>query len=756
MNGQGKIRSSHLERQAVIYLRQSTLVQVRENTESTQRQYGMADEAVRLGWARVDVAVIDADLGTSGRFGADREGFRQVMAKVCLGEAGAILGLEVSRLARSSADFARLLELARLTDTLLIDDDGIYDLADINDRLLLGLKGQMSEAELHILACRMHGAKKAAAARGELRFPLPVGYVYDDEGLCVLDPDEQVQAAIKDVFAAFAAGGSAYAVVSAFVGRPFPLRAFGGIWAGQLRWGPLTHARVLGVLNNPCYAGTYVYGRYTTRRRVEPDGTVHTGVRLRTRSEWPVVIHDHHDGYISWDDYLDNQAKLDANCTHDGARPPREGMALCQGIMLCGSCGRPMTTRYHRGGRAAYECSASRADQQATATCRSIAADTVDDVVTERLLAALTPQQIALALAAADEVADRHARSHRAAELALDRARYEADRAERAFTRVEPENRLVARTLETRWEAKLAALAEAGQALDTVRKTRPPLPEPAALKALATDLPRLWHAHDTHDRDRKRLLRTMIADVTLLPEPDRHQARIGIRWHTGATDEITVMRNDLRTPAAAVDLITRLGPTHTDEELVAELAAAGLTTGKKRPFDIKAVRWARHAYRVRAPRTLPFREGEIGIDDMARILDVSYSAAYYWVTHHRLDARQDRSGRWCVTWNETVEADCRARIARSGHLNPAGPGAHPLPEEVHGCLSVHDVAIRLGVPTDAVYYWIRVHKLHARRTTTGRWSIPWNQQIEDSARQLVTRTRNFTPTTQTITAGGAV
>ncbi|WP_206697661.1 hypothetical protein [Streptomyces sp. WAC00263] len=310
--------------------------------------------------------------------------------------------------------------------------------------------------------------------------------------------------------------------------------------------------------------------------------------------------------------------------------------------------------------------------------------------------------------------------------------------------------------METRWEAKLAALAEAEQALDGVRKARPSLPEPDALKALATDLPRLWHAPDTHHKDRKRLLRTLIADVTLLPEPNRNRARIGVRWHTGATDEISVMRNDLRTPTAAIDLITRLGPTHTDDELVAQLNAAGLTTGKKRPFDVKAVRWARHAYRIRAPRTVPYRHGEIGIDDMARILGVSYSAAYYWITHYRLDARQDRSGRWCVTWNETVEADCRARVASSGHLNPTGPGARPLPEEVHGCLTVHDVAMRLGVPADAVYYWIRIHRLHARRTTSGRWSIPWNDEIEASARQSAARTQKYTPTTQTTTAGGAV
>lgn len=233
VNGTSKITASHRSRTAAIYLRQSTLVQVRDNTESTLRQYALGDEAVTLGWDHEDVLVIDADLGVSGKFGQVREGFRDLVAKVCLGEVGAVFGLEVSRLARSSADFARLLELARLTDTLLIDGDGVDDLTSINDRLLLGLKGSMSEAELHILAGRLQGAKRAAAERGELRFPLPVGYVYDDEGECVIDPDAEVQAAIRDVFAAFAAGGSAFQVVAAFVGRRFPLRAYGGAWAGR-------------------------------------------------------------------------------------------------------------------------------------------------------------------------------------------------------------------------------------------------------------------------------------------------------------------------------------------------------------------------------------------------------------------------------------------------------------------------------------------------------------------------------------------
>src|SRR5689334_11486611 len=267
-----KIERRHLDRAAVVYVRQSTLAQVREHAESTARQYALAEQAVALGWDRRDVAVIDADLGVSGRSTEGRDGFRALVSRVCLGEVGAIFGLEISRLARSSADLSRLLELARLTDTLLVDADGIYDLADFNDRLLLGLKGTMSEAELHLLAGRLQGAKRAAAERGELRTPLPVGYVYDDDNEVVIDPDEEVAAAVADMFTAFTATGSAYGVVAAFNGRRFPRRAYGGAWAGQVRFDRLTHSRACSILSNPVYAGAYVFGRFRSRRTVRPDG----------------------------------------------------------------------------------------------------------------------------------------------------------------------------------------------------------------------------------------------------------------------------------------------------------------------------------------------------------------------------------------------------------------------------------------------------------------------------------------------------
>jgi hypothetical protein len=328
-----------------------------------------------------------------------------------------------------------------------------------------------------------------------------------------------------------------------------------------------------------------------------------------------VLIKDHHDGYITWAGYLANEAKLAANRTNAGGRPPREGRALCQGIIACGSCGKPMRTNYHTGQRPSYECS-SRADRLTTPMCRSVAAATVDDAVAAALPDALTPEQVALALSAADQVSDRHQRVSRAAELAVERARYEADRAERAFCAVEPENRLVARSLEARWETRLAALAEAGQALEAARDSLPPPPSRADLEKLAADLPALWHAPTTSSKDRKRLLRTLIADITLLPEPAPGKARIGIRWHAGATDELTVARavhpgTARRSPSPAVEMVRELGPATPTAELAEQLNAAGLTTGNGRPFDVKAVQWIRHACQIPAPAAgLLFQGGQ--------------------------------------------------------------------------------------------------------------------------------------------------
>jgi len=679
VNGEHKITGGHRARTALVYLRQSTLVQVREHTESTLRQYALAGTAVALGWAPRDVEVIDRDLGLSGTSAAHRQGFRDLMSRVCLGEAGAVFGLEISRLGRSNADLARLAEMARLTGTLLIDSDGVYDLSDFNDWLVLGLKSTMSQAELHIMAGRLQAARRAAAGRGELRAPLPAGLACDADGMVVTDPDAEVRAAVADIFACFFAAGPAYGVVAAFAGRKFPQRAYGGAWAGQLRWAPLTHHRVLQVLKNPAYAGAYVYGRCATRKKVDADGNVRTVTTKLPRAQWPVLIKDHHPGYITWEEYLAIEARLAASHTAAGARPVREGTALCQGIIICGGCGGPMAASYHGDDRASYECHSHR-DGKKTPGCRSIMAHAVDDAVAAALLDALTPEQVGLALAAAGEVTSRHQRASSAAGLAVERARYEADRAERAFSQVEPENRLVARTLEARWEAKLAALADAGQALQAVRDALPPLTDRASLEKLAAGLPALWHAPTTTARDRKRLLRTLIADVTLLPEADRRKARIGIRWHTGAADELVIDRPKptgipAPTPSPATELIRRLGPVTSNAGLVTILSQHGYRTGAGRPFDIKAIQWVRRACHIPGPSA--YRSGEISVSEAARRLGCSPGVVYYWTETGQLTARRGAGNRLCIPWTPETEAGCRARITASGHLNPAARRTRP-------------------------------------------------------------------------------
>jgi DNA invertase Pin-like site-specific DNA recombinase len=736
MRGESKVQSGHRARTAVIYVRQSTLAQVRDHTESTARQYALAGEASRLGWPASGIEVIDTDLGISGRSTESRDGFKALVARVCLGEVGAIFGLEVSRLARSSADLSRLLELARLTDTLVIDGDGIYDLAEFNDRLLLGLKGTMSEAELHLLAGRLQGAKRAAAERGELRTPLPVGYLHDEDGDVIVDPDEEVSAAIAAVFATFTQVGSAYAVVGALTGRPFPRRAYGGAWAGQLQFGSLTHSRVCAILSNPVYAGAYVFGRFRSKRSVTPDGSVRTSTVELPRSEWAVCIHDHHLGYISWDTFLANEAKLAANRTNAGARPPREGSALCQGIVVCGACGRAMSTRY-AGAQPYYECARSRADHQATPDCRSVRSSTVDDAVCAALLAAVTPEQLALALAAAGEVTERRNRSLRAVELSVERARYTAQRAERSYAACEPENRLVARSLEARWEARLLELADAEAALAAARHTQTPLPPKEELAAAVGDLPRLFSAPSTADRDRKRLLRTLLGDVTLRPGATARELRVGLRWNSGATEEILVQRLSpvtewRRTAPAAVALAREIGPGLTNPELATALNTAGHTTGTGKPFDTTAACNLRHAYRIGSPDLLA--DGELTPRAVADRLGIATGVVHAWLTAGTLTARRSPTGRWCIPFPPEVEADCRARITTSSHIHRDADGIDRQPGE----LSIAEVAEKLGVKADVAYYWAKRGYLPTRRGNAGRRWVTFTADLEAACRQRIT------------------
>ena len=725
MRGEQKISRWHLDRAAMIYLRQSTLMQVREHGESTARQYGLAGEAARLGWAAGSIEVIDCDLGLSGRTATHREGFRELLGRVCAGEVGAVFGLEISRLARSSADLSRLLEVARLTDTLVIDADGIYDLADINDRLLLGLKGQMSEAELHFLHTRLDGARLAAAARGDLRLPLPVGYAYDDDQV-VKDPDQEVAAAIADVFAAFTAAGSAYGVVTAFAGRRFP-----GGQARERTWGRLTYSRVVHLLHNPVYAGAYVFGRHRTRQQVDAGGGVHSRTRAVAREQWQVLIRDHHQGYITWEQYLAIEAKMAANQTSGGARPPREGGALCQGIIYC-RCGRHMGVSYHDDGRAYYTCRA-RSDRQATPGCQHASTAAVDAAVTRALHAAIAPDELALAIAAAGEVTARRQRATRAAELAVQRARYQADRAERAFCACEPENRLVARTLETRWETRLAELADAQAALAAQLAGQAPPPEPGQLAETAAQLPELWHAPTTSSKDRKRLLRTLLGDVTLMPATDPAHLRIGLRWNSGTTEELLIERYQqyLRTSPAAVDLARQLGPAMNNKDLAAALNAAGHRTAHGRPFDLDSAGNLRTYYKIGyPPRTA---DGELTVTQAAARLDVSAQTIKYWIDHGYLTARRGPDGRYAIPFTPDVETACRQRAASSIHQHkniirrPRADGEY----------SITETAARLGINPPRIYTWIKDGVLPARRGPGARLWITLTPQTEAECRTRI-------------------
>ena len=536
MRGEQKITSGHLDRTAVIYLRQSTLMQVREHGESTARQYGLAGEAARLGWAPGRIEVIDCDLGLSGRTATHREGFRDLLGRVCAGEAGAVFGLEISRLARSNADLSRLLEVARLTDTLVIDADGVYDLADINDRLLLGLKGQMSEAELHLLHTRLDGARLAAAARGDLRLPLPAGYVYDDAGQVVKDPDEEVAAAVSDMFAAFTATGSAYGVVTAFAARRFP-----GGRAGERTWGRLTYSRVVAPAAQP---------GLRRRLRVRPPPHPPAGRCRRRRAvphprrgPRPVAGADprsprgiHHLGALPGDRGQDGR-QPDQRAGH-GRRARAARYARASSTAAAAGTWASATTTTAAPTTPAGPAPTSRPPRAASTS----APPPSTHAVTGALLAAIDPAELTLAIAAAGEVTARRQRAARAAELAAERARYQADRAERAFSACEPENRLVARTLETRWEARLAELADTEAALAAQLCEQAPLPEPGQLAETAARLPGLWHAPTTTDKDRKRLLRTLLGSITLMPAADPAHLRIGLRWNSGATGELLTER----------------------------------------------------------------------------------------------------------------------------------------------------------------------------------------------------------------------
>jgi DNA invertase Pin-like site-specific DNA recombinase len=546
-----KITQTHQSKPAYVYVRQSTLAQVRHNQESTERQYALKDKAHTLGWPQRSIKVLDRDLGQSGAQMSGREDFKTLVADVSMGQVGAVFALEVSRLARSNLDWHRLLELCALTHTLVIDADGCYDPGDFNDGLLLGLKGTMAQAELHFLRGRLLGGKLNKAQKGELRFPLPVGFCYDDQDHIVLDPDAEVRGAVALVFRLFQETGSAYAVVQRFAkdGLRFPTRSYGGSWAGKLIWGRLAHGRVLSLIKNPSYAGAYVFGRHQYAKTITAEGDVQKNVRQMPPSQWRVNLPQHHEGYISMQEFEQNKQRLERNRTNgegtvlNGAA--REGLALLQGQLLCGKCGRALTVRYQGNGGIypTYECGWMHREGLATKNCLSVRAGLIDDAICEEVFKALKPAELELALAALTDLEQRDQAIMRQWQMRIERAQYDCSLAQRRYEEVDPSNRLVAASLESRWNAALINLEEikAQAATFQAQKARVvSADQKAKVLALAQDLPRLWRAPSTQAKDRKRMLRLLIADITVEKLSDKRLIILHIRWQGGACSDKTI------------------------------------------------------------------------------------------------------------------------------------------------------------------------------------------------------------------------
>ena len=604
-----KVTARHLKRGAYLYVRQSTVRQVFENTESTKRQYALRQRAVALGWPADRVIVIDSDLGQSGASCARREGFKRLVAEVGMGHAGIVLGLEVSRLARNSTDWHRLLEICAVTDTLILDEDGIYDPAHFNDRLLLGLKGTMSEAELHIMRARLRGGLINKARRGELRCILPVGLVYDGDGQVILDPDRQVQDAVRLLFQTFQRTGVARQVVRYFREEKllFPRRMHYGPHKGEIIWRELLLKQTVSVLHNPRYAGAYAFGRH--RFRTLPDGRSRR--EILPRDEWIAFIKDAHPGYITWEEHEWIEQRLRSSAKAYGADrrhgPPREGPALLQGRAICGVCGLRMAVRYHRRGEDLvpdYQC-VIQTIQTGDSPCQVIPGASIDAAIGKLLVESMTPMALEVALAVWQEIQDRQQEADRLRLQQVERAQYEADLARRRYMQVDPSNRLVADSLEANWNDKLRALAQSREHYERQKRDDEALGkriDRQRVLSLVKDFPAIWNDPQTPQRERKRMVGLLIEDVTLI-RGDKITAHV--RFRGGATTTLTLSLplnawQGRMTSPHVIAQVDELLQQHTDAEVAKRLNERGIETGAGAPFSSNAVKWVRYSHGLKS------------------------------------------------------------------------------------------------------------------------------------------------------------
>jgi DNA invertase Pin-like site-specific DNA recombinase len=719
MTDSSKIKPTHTQRAAFVYLRQSTPSQVEHNRESTARQYALADKAYQLGWPKEQVVIIDEDLGLSGCSTDKRSGFVRLTSEVALAHVGIVLGLEVSRLARNNADWYRLLELCGVTDTLIGDNDGVYHPALFNDRLLLGLKGTMSEAELHIIRARLDGGIRNKAARGALRRGLPVGLVWgEQDGEVLFHPDEAVTSAIRTVFERFAEFGSARRVWLWFrsEGLSFPLQHAPAGQPGLIRWVTPTYTALHHILTNPVYAGAYTYGKTRCERYVDEHGAVKKRMRHLPIDQWGVLIPDHHPGFIDWATFQANQARLDSNTRprpHHSGGAVREGSALLQGMATCGHCGRRLHTHYRgRNSAPGYHCSGKDLVNGRGQYCLNIGGMAIEQAVAEAFIEAVTPAAVEATLLT---ILQLHAHQDAALSqwrLEVERARYQAERAERRYRTVEPENRLVARGLETEWENRLRDLARAETELRRREQQQPSQLSPAQLeqlRVLGSDIRKIWTATTTSDRDRKELLRTLLEEVIFDLKRAQGRAHLTLRWRGGA---ITVLEVAIprfrpvgpRTDEDTISLLRRLAAVYPDEVIAGILNRQGRKTATGERFtanQVGSLRRYRDIPRFQPPAEPPAGE-LVSIRKAAQILGMNTSSIHRWLADGFIAGEQVTPG---APWQIRINDELRAHIVQQ-----APPEYLPMLE----------TTLKLGVSRQTVLQRVKRGELEAVLVRQGR------------------------------------
>jgi DNA invertase Pin-like site-specific DNA recombinase len=715
MTDHNKVQPSHTQRIAFVYIRQSTLAQVEHNRESTARQYDLTERACELGWGKERVIVIDEDLGLSGQSAADRSGFTRLASEVALGRAGIVLGLEVSRLARNNADWYRLLDLCGITDTLIGDSDGVYHPALFNDRLILGLKGTMSEAELHVIRARLQGGRRNKAERGELRGPLPVGFVWgDEEGEVRFHPDESVTGAIRTTFERFAEIGSVRQVWLWFrsEGLSFPTHNA----QGQIRWAVPTYIRIYHVLSNPFYAGAYAYGKHRLERYVDERGVIKKRLRRMPMTDWAVLLPRHHEGFIDWETYEANQVRIDANARpqrNEAGGAVREGTALLQGIARCGHCGRRLRTEYHgRNSTPTYICGALDEINGQGLRCLTVGGVSIDQAVARAFLDAVKPAAVEATLLTVQQLQTRYDAGLAQWRLEVERARYEAGRAQRRYEMCEPENRLVARGLECEWENRLRELSAAEAELHRHEQRYPRVLSPEQLQrihTLGSDLRRVWNAASTTARDRKELLRTLLEEVIITVKRGETQGHLTLRWLGGAFSEIDVRlphQNAAmkRTDEDTITLIRRLAVHYPDAVTAGILNHQNRKTASGERFTASHVSNLRNYHEIPCfRRTAEKSDGElVTVKKAAEILGVTTATILRWLDDGFIVGEQITAG---APWSIRITDELRVRLVE---------------QTPSGYLTMREAMRRLGVSRQTVWHRVKRGELEAVHVRYGK------------------------------------